>query len=50
MPIPTQNEFLLLFLQILSDGSEVTRGQMLYRLAQRPRIDQNEAQLVLREI
>jgi hypothetical protein len=44
MPIPAQNEFLLPFLQILSDGSEVTRGQMLYRLAQHFGISEDEAQ------
>lgn len=44
MPIPSQNEFLLPFLQILADGQSYTRGQMLYRLAQRFGISENEAQ------
>lgn len=44
MPIPTQNEFLLPFLQILSDGNDYTRGQIMYRLAQHFGISQDEAQ------
>lgn len=33
MPIPSQNEFLLPFLQFLSDGQTYRRLQMLFKLA-----------------
>lgn len=44
MPIPTQNEFLVPFLQILRDGNEVARGQIMFRLAQHFGISEDEAQ------
>ena len=44
MAIPTQNEFLLPFLRLLSDGQTVTRAQALYRLAQGFGISEDEAQ------
>lgn len=44
MPIPSQNEFLVPFLQILSDGSDATRAQIMFRLAQHFSISQDEAQ------
>ncbi|MCL4250306.1 MAG: AAA family ATPase [Anaerolineae bacterium] len=42
MPIPAQNDFLLPFLQILSDGNRVTRGQMLFRLGKHFNLSQSE--------
>jgi hypothetical protein len=44
MPIPAQNDFLLPFLQALSDGQSVTRAQMTYRLAQHFGVSEDEAQ------
>src|SRR5690606_18770496 len=44
MPIPSQNTFLLPFLQILSDGQSITRSHMLFRLAQQFSISEDEAQ------
>lgn len=44
MPIPAQNEFLLPFLNLLSDGKTVTRAQLLFRLAQHFSISEAEAQ------
>ena len=44
MPIPSQNEFLLPFLRLLSDGQAYTRAQMLFRLAQHFGITEDEAQ------
>lgn len=44
MPIPTQNDFLVPFLRILSDGAEHARGQIMYQLAQHFAISQDEAQ------
>jgi hypothetical protein len=44
MPIPTQNEFLLPFLHILSDGQDHARGQIMFQLAQHFGISQDEAQ------
>jgi len=44
MPIPSQNEFLLPFLQCLSDGQSPTRAQLLFRLAQHFNISEAEAQ------
>src|SRR5688572_28636259 len=44
MAIPSQNDFLLPFLQILSDGSTYTRGQMMFRLAKHFGISEDEAQ------
>ncbi|MCL4732931.1 NERD domain-containing protein [Patescibacteria group bacterium] len=44
MPIPSQNEFLSPFLQILSDGGEYTRGQIMFRLAQHFDISEDKAQ------
>ncbi len=44
MPIPSQNEFLLPFLNLLSDGQSMTRAQMLFRLAQHFGISEDEAQ------
>lgn len=34
MPIPSQNDFLLPFLNLLSDGQTLNRGQITYQLAQ----------------
>jgi hypothetical protein len=44
MTIPSQNDFLLPFLQILSNGQAVTRAKMLYQLAQHFGISEAEAQ------
>jgi restriction endonuclease Mrr len=44
MPIPSQNEFLLPFLTILSDGQSYTRSQLMYRLAKQFDISEDEAQ------
>ncbi|MBN8595974.1 MAG: AAA family ATPase [Anaerolineae bacterium] len=44
MPIPSQNDFLLPFLNLLSTGQTLTRGQMLYQLAQHFGISEVEAQ------
>lgn len=44
MPIPSQNEFLLPFLQSLSSGQSITRSHMLFRLAQHFGISEEEAQ------
>jgi len=44
MPIPSQNDFLLPFLTILSDGQSITRAQMMFRLAQHFGISEEEAQ------
>jgi len=44
MHIPPQNDFLLPFLNLLSDGQTVTRGQMLYRLAKHFGISEDAAQ------
>ncbi len=44
MPIPSQNEFLLPFLQILSDGQDHTRGQIMFQLGKHFHISQDEAQ------
>lgn len=44
MPIPSQNEFLLPFLQLLSDGHPITRSQMLYHLGKHFTITEEEAQ------
>lgn len=44
MPIPSQNEFLLPFLNLLSDGQTLTRGQMTYQLAQHFGISEDDAQ------
>jgi hypothetical protein len=44
MPIPSQNDFLLPFLTILSDGQTVKRSQLLYKLAQHFEINEAAAQ------
>ena len=44
MPLPSQNEFLLPFLHILSDGQSYKRSQMLYKLAQHFEINEAAAQ------
>ena len=44
MPIPSQNEFLLPFLQILSDGQSHTRSHLLFLLAKYFHISPQEAQ------
>ncbi|MEQ8676534.1 MAG: NERD domain-containing protein [Aggregatilineales bacterium] len=44
MPIPSQNEFLLPFLTILSDGQSYTRSQLLFKLAKHFDISEDEAQ------
>lgn len=44
MPIPAQNDFLLPFLQILSDGQSHTRSKMIYQLTQHFGISEDEAQ------
>jgi hypothetical protein len=44
MPIPSQNDFLLPFLQALNDGQSITRSQMLYRLGKHFDISEDEAQ------
>jgi hypothetical protein len=44
MPIPAQNDFLLPFLTILSDGQVYRRSQLLFRLAKQFNISQDEAQ------
>ncbi|MBE2192832.1 MAG: NERD domain-containing protein, partial [Anaerolinea sp.] len=44
MPIPSQNDFLLPFLTILSDGQAHTRAQMMFRLAQHFGISEADAQ------
>lgn len=42
MPIPTQNEILIPFLEILRDGQPHTRAQILYDLAKRFNLTQEE--------
>lgn len=44
MPIPAQNDFLLPFLTLLSDGQTYTRSQLLFRLAKHFSISDEEAQ------
>jgi hypothetical protein len=44
MSIPSQNEFLLPFLQILGDGQSHTRSHLMYLLAKHFQISQQEAQ------
>ncbi len=44
MPIPSQNEFLLPFLNLLSDGQTYTRSQIMFRLAKHFDISEEEAQ------
>lgn len=44
MPIPAQNDFLVPFLQQLSEGQTITRAQMLFRLAKHFGISETEAQ------
>ncbi len=44
MPIPSQNDFLLPFLNLLSDGQTLNRGQITYQLAQHFGISEDEAQ------
>lgn len=44
MPIPSQNEFLLPFLDILSADEIVTRAKLMCRLARHLDISENEAQ------
>ncbi len=44
MSIPAQNDFLLPFLQLLSDGKRSTRGQLLFKLAKHFSISPEEAQ------
>lgn len=44
MPIPPQNDFLLPFLRLLSDGQTHTRSQILSRLAMHFNISEDEAQ------
>lgn len=44
MPIPSQNDFLLPFLTILSDGQDYTRSQLMFRLAKHFDISEEEAQ------
>ncbi len=44
MPIPSQNEFLLPFLNLLSDGQTLTRSQLLFRLTKHFGISEDEAQ------
>jgi len=44
MPIPSQNEFLLPFLNILNDGQSYTRSQMLFKLSKHFGIGEDEAQ------
>jgi hypothetical protein len=44
MPIPSQNDFLLPFLQLLSDGQTLTRSQIMFQLAKHFDISEEEAQ------
>jgi len=44
MSIPSQNDFLLPFLTLLSDGQAYTRAQMVFQLAQHFSISEDEAQ------
>lgn len=44
MPIPSQNEFLLPFLNLLSDEQSYTHSQMLFRLTKHFNIGEDEAQ------
>lgn len=44
MPIPSQNEFLLPFLNLLSDGQSYTRSQILFRLTKHFNVSEDEAQ------
>lgn len=44
MPIPAQNDFLLPFLNLLSNGESLTRAQLLFRLTQHFGISAEEAQ------
>lgn len=44
MSIPSQNEFLVPFLQVLSDGKAYTRGQMLYRLGKHFELSDDDLQ------
>jgi hypothetical protein len=44
MPIPSQNDFLLPFLQTLSDGNSHTRSQLMFGLAKHFDISEEEAQ------
>jgi hypothetical protein len=44
MPIPPQNDFLLPFLKLLSDGQTRDRGQLTYQLAKHFSISEAEAQ------
>ncbi len=46
MTIPSQNEFLLPFLRILSDGQTYTRAQMMFRLAKHFNISEQDAQQI----
>ena len=43
-PIPSQNDFLLPFLTILSDGNTYTRSQLMFRLAKHFNISEADAQ------
>jgi hypothetical protein len=44
MPIPTQNEFLLPFLQALGDGQSYPRSQLMFRLARQFDLSEDEIQ------
>jgi DNA-binding MarR family transcriptional regulator/ATP:corrinoid adenosyltransferase len=44
MPIPSQNDFLQPFLQLLIEGQSLTRAQIMFRLAKHFNISQDEAQ------
>jgi hypothetical protein len=44
MPIPSQNDFLRPFLEILSDGQSYTRAQILFRLTKHFGISEEDAQ------
>jgi hypothetical protein len=47
MPIPSQNDFLLPFLTILSDGGTHTRAELTFRLAKHFGISEDEAQVMI---
>jgi len=42
MPVPSQNDFLLPFLTILSDGKTSTRSQLLYQLGKQFKLTQDD--------
>jgi ATP:corrinoid adenosyltransferase len=44
MSFPSQNEFLLPFLRLLSDGQTLTRSQLMFRLAKHFNLSEAEAQ------